>query len=141
MRKTTDRVMASHNKKHCRKHTRKSYMLPSASHFSMPVSCRPWDVGVCFSCTSPLCNRLIQSFVLVLHSEAPASSFIYGRAIAQAVSRRLSTSAVRVQSQTRPCEICGGQSSTGADFLRVLRFPLQILISPITPHSSSIIRG
>jgi hypothetical protein len=54
-----------------------------------------------------------------------------GRAIAQTVSRR-------VRTQVRLCGICDGQSGTGAGFLRVLLFPLPILI----PHSSSsIIRG
>jgi hypothetical protein len=51
-----------------------------------------------------------------------------GRAIAQAVSRRLLTMAARVRAQGRSCGICGGQSGIGAGFLRVLRFPLPILI-------------
>jgi hypothetical protein len=54
-----------------------------------------------------------------------------GRAIAQAVSRWLHTAAARVRSQVRSCGICGGQCGTGAGFLRVLRFPLPILI-PLT---------
>jgi hypothetical protein len=65
----------------------------------------------------------------------------YGRAIAQAVSRRFPTAASRVRAHVRSCGICGGQSGTGADFLRVLQFPLPILIPPTAPHSSSIIRG
>jgi hypothetical protein len=64
-----------------------------------------------------------------------------GRAIAQAVSRRLPTAAVRVRAQVKSCGICGGQSDTGAGFLRVLRFPILILIPPTAPHSSSIIQG
>jgi hypothetical protein len=57
----------------------------------------------------------------------------YGRAIAQAVSRCLPTAAARVRVQAA-CGVCGGQSGTGAGFLRVLRFPLPI-IPPIAPSS------
>jgi hypothetical protein len=64
-----------------------------------------------------------------------------GRAIAQAVSRRFPTAAARVRSQVRSCGICGGQSGTGASFLRILRFSLPVLIPPTTLHLPSIIRG
>jgi hypothetical protein len=60
-----------------------------------------------------------------------------GRAVAQAVSHRLPTAAVRVRDQVMPCGICGGQSGTGAGFLRVLRLPLPSLIPTTAPHSSS----
>jgi hypothetical protein len=66
-----------------------------------------------------------------------------GRAIARAVSRRLSTAAARARARVRSCEIYGGQSGTGAVFLLVLRFPLPIRIPLIAPQSSlsSITRG
>jgi hypothetical protein len=57
------------------------------------------------------------------------------RAVAQAVSRCLPTAAARVFVHAA-CGVCGGQSGTGAGFLRVLRFPLPI-ISPISPSSYS----
>jgi hypothetical protein len=56
-----------------------------------------------------------------------------GRAVAQAVSRWLPTAASRVRVRAA-CGVCGGQSGTGAGFLRVLRFPLPI-IPPISPSS------
>jgi hypothetical protein len=61
--------------------------------------------------------------------------------IAQAVSRRFPIAADRVQSQVRSSRICGGQSGTGAGFLRVLRFRLPNLIPPTAPHSSSSVIG
>jgi hypothetical protein len=54
-----------------------------------------------------------------------------GRAVAQAISRWLPTAAARVRFPAA-CGVCGGQSGTGAGFLRVLRFPLPI-IPPIFP--------
>jgi hypothetical protein len=66
----------------------------------------------------------------------------YGSAIAQALSRWLPTAADRVRTRVSSCGIWGGQSGAGAGFLRVLRFPLPIFISPISPQSpSSIIWG
>jgi hypothetical protein len=61
-----------------------------------------------------------------------------GRATAQAVSRRLPTSAARVLSMVRSREICG-QSGIRADFLQVLRFPLPILIPLKAPRSLTIL--
>jgi hypothetical protein len=60
-----------------------------------------------------------------------------GRAIAQAVSRWLPTAAAQVRSRVWSRGICGGQSGTGAGFLRVLRFPLPIFIPPNSPQSLS----
>jgi hypothetical protein len=64
-----------------------------------------------------------------------------GRAKAQAVSRRFPTAAAQVRAQVRSCGICGGQNNTGAGFLRVLRFPLPILIPPTAPHSYNLSSG
>jgi hypothetical protein len=72
---------------------------------------------------------------------SPTTSLSDGRAIAQAVNRRLPTAAARVRAQVRSCGICGGQSGTGEGFLRALTFPLPILIPPTAPRSSSIIRS
>jgi hypothetical protein len=71
-----------------------------------------------------------------LHSHRP------GRALTQAFSRQPSTPAARVRARVTSCGICGGQSDTRADFLRVLQFPLPIDTQTIAPQStSSIIWG
>jgi hypothetical protein len=46
--------------------------------------------------------------------------------MAQAVSSQPLTTVARVCARVSSCGICGGQSGTGTDFLRVLRFPLSI---------------
>jgi hypothetical protein len=56
-----------------------------------------------------------------------------GRAVAQAVSRWLTTAAARIRVRA-VYGVCGGQSRTGAGFLWVPRFPLPI-IPPISPSS------
>jgi hypothetical protein len=61
-----------------------------------------------------------------------------GRAIAQAVSCRLSIAVARAQSQVRSYEICRGQSGVGVGFLLVLRFSLPVLFPPDASYSSSI---
>jgi hypothetical protein len=63
-----------------------------------------------------------------------------GSAIAQAIGRRLPTAAARMRSKVKSYGICGGQSGTVASFLRLLPFPLPILIPPDVPFSS-LIRG
>jgi hypothetical protein len=73
--------------------------------------------------------------------EEPIAQFPFtsGRGIAQAVRRRLPIAVARVRAQVRSCGICGGQSCAGADFLRVLRFTLSILIPLTAPQSPYII--
>jgi hypothetical protein len=52
-----------------------------------------------------------------------------GRAVGQAVSLRHLTAAAVVRARVKSCGTCDGQSGTGADFLRVLRFPLPLIHS------------
>jgi hypothetical protein len=107
--------------------------LPSFQRTLFPLSSGSSETSIYF-CRTP------QRYI-------PQNSILYsyccdeGSSIAQAVSRRLPTAAARVRSKFRSCGISGGLSGTGAGFLRVLRFPLPILIPPTAPHSSSIIRG
>jgi hypothetical protein len=79
-------------------------------------------------------RQIIETWVVKFYGDmlhVLSSSVRAGRAIAQAVSRWLPTAAARVQSQVKSCGICGGQSGPG--FLRVLWFPLPILIPPTAP--------
>jgi hypothetical protein len=73
-------------------------------------------------------------FLFVEWGEAEVLASDAGRAIAQAVSRRFPTAAARLRAQVKSCGICGGQSGTGAGFLRVLWFPLPILIPLTAPQ-------
>jgi hypothetical protein len=74
----------------------------------------------------------MNTFQFVIHSLV---TYLRGRTIAQAVSRRLANTAAQVRVQVKSCSICGGLSGSGVDFLRVLRFPLPILIPPTASHS------
>jgi hypothetical protein len=58
----------------------------------------------------------------------PFSLLSIGRTITQAVSRWLPAEAARVRVRAA-CGLCGGHRGIGADFLRVLRFPLPINFS------------
>jgi hypothetical protein len=102
------------------------------------------------TCWKSLKNDERNILIWILRTwELKVRGFIYlslklrwkGRAMAQAVSRRLPTVTARVRAQLMSSGICDGQSGTGAGFLRVLRFPLPIPIPPTAPHSSSTIRG
>jgi hypothetical protein len=53
------------------------------------------------------------------------------------VSRRLLTAVARLRSQVMSCWICGGENSSGTGFLRILLFPLPILIPPNARYSLS----
>jgi hypothetical protein len=77
--------------------------------------------------------ELLAMSLYKLQADKEILNLRFGRAIAQAASRWLPTAAARVRSQVRSCGISGGQSGTEAGFLRVLRFPLPILILPTAP--------
>jgi hypothetical protein len=70
---------------------------------------------------------------LVVQPVASRYTYYADRAVAQVVRRWLPTVAARVRLRAA-CGVCGGQSGTGAGFLRVLRFPLPI-IPPISPST------
>jgi hypothetical protein len=77
---------------------------------------------------------MISTLQIIPHSSLLSLlSLVFGRAVAQAVRHWLPTAVVRVRVRAA-CWVCGGQSGTGAGFLRVLQFPLPI-IQPISPSS------
>jgi hypothetical protein len=103
---------------------------------------------MCFTNVFPLLSTSFREYgdhvsvtFITLHSVFKLSFFNIGRAVAQAVSRRIPTAAARIRAHVKSCGFCGGQSGTGAGFLRVLQFLLPILIPSTAPHSSSIIRS
>jgi hypothetical protein len=77
-------------------------------------------------------NRIYLKVFNDLHNET-------GRAIAQAVSRRLPTAAAWVRAQFRSCGICGGQSGTGVGFSEYFGFLCQFSFHRLlhTHHLSS----
>jgi hypothetical protein len=92
------------------------------------LPCSPSKIDRCFGAIVIAAGNSKQSL---------ASSSTVRRAIAHAVSRRLPTAAARVRAYVRSCGICSEQSGTGEGFLRVLWFPLPILIPLNAPQSSS----
>jgi hypothetical protein len=58
-----------------------------------------------------------------------------GRAIAQETRRRVPTASAWIRSQVKTCGIYRRQSGTGTGFLRILLFPLPILIPPNALYS------
>jgi hypothetical protein len=86
--------------------------------------------NTCVDFAYALCSKMSRNPHTSYPRELNKDISVSGRSIAQTVSGRLPTAAARVRAQIKSCEICGGQSGTGAGFLRVLRFPLPILIPP-----------
>lgn len=58
-----------------------------------------------------------------------------GPAIPRAANHWLSTPAVWLQSKVRSSRICGLQNGTGTLRLRILRFPLPVLVAGTAPRS------
>jgi hypothetical protein len=60
-----------------------------------------------------------------------------GRAVAEAVSRRLPTTVARVRSYGKSCGICGQRSGAGASFLRVHGLTLHRLFHTYHPSTAA----
>jgi hypothetical protein len=80
-------------------------------------------------------TRIIFSNVMSTNS---TSQICYGCVLAQAVSRRLPTTAAWAQSEVISYGICGVSSGTRTGSLPALQFPLPIILSS-GPHSLTIL--
>jgi hypothetical protein len=61
-----------------------------------------------------------------------SAKVLWGRAMAQVVSRQPLTVEARVRARVNPCGICGGQSGTGTGFSpSFFRFPLSVYHSTV----------
>jgi hypothetical protein len=79
------------------------------------------------------CLQHIRAQLLTMLRFPFESKYMLWPCRSSAVRRWLPTAAARVRVRAA-CGICGGQSSTGGGFIRLLRFPLPI-IPPICPLS------
>jgi hypothetical protein len=120
--------------------------LPHRKKPHVPIGCRFGRCGVQTKISCPVGNRTpaVQPVtrrytywaIPVPHCASYITTIVswesqsQGGAIAQEVRRRVPTATNRVKSQFRLRVICGGQSGAGKGFLRVLWFPLPILVSP-----------
>jgi hypothetical protein len=88
--------------------------------------------------TNSVGRRLCQQYSVVtgnFHENSYLEELLETYILSQALSRQFSTTTAFVRSQFSSCGIYGGQSGTDVGFLRVLRFPLPILIPPTAPSS------
>jgi hypothetical protein len=99
------------------------YLVTDRQNFSYPMSKLNHQQLALRRLHSIFCSQGETSFV---NTESNTSQW-WGRAIAEAVSRRLPTAAARAQSQVSSCEICGGQcSASGQVFSQYISFPYQL---------------
>jgi hypothetical protein len=108
------------------------YLIIYAYNLHFPRNNKP--------CSAILEKKTDRNIIYLFSTSRKATVTVQlSRSIAQAVSRWLPTAAARDRDPVMTSGICGGQSCTGAGFLRVLRFPLPIFIPLIAPQSSSSI--